>query len=286
MTTKEDVRNLLNKINSAMENFKDKPFLAPYINNNTPIEVRIADLSLSLRPNKFSSEQTGTFEWWYTEDLKLARSIRIATQAEIMGYLTLFPRARMLVMEPQENGFWAVYSRPSDIEYPAYLPVFVRSSEELLGGLFDEVICRFDGQSLFFERISYEDAQYAQLAACLRRHLSLETHPKQMICKHTTTAHLSLYKHLWHSIQESKVKSEREVISDAVAHAGGVLDTYERTGNMYIVRYTIDGANHTSRVQNDLQAISTQGVCLAGEDSFFDLQSIVSLAARWDKGER
>lgn len=287
MITKEEKLVLLGKINTSMEKFKETPFLAPITTAKERIQVRINGLVLSLHSGSISSNGP-CFYWWNTEDLKTAIPIREAVQAEISAYLSLFPRARMLVLALTEVGFWAVYSRPSDIEYTPHQPVFVHASLDYPNvAQFDEVICRFDGSILWYERTVYEDATYMQVAAHCRGELGRETAPiKFNKMPGTTDEHLHLYKHLWDALRASKVRSEREVLEDAVAHAGGILDTFEMSGDICHVYYSIDGEKHRSSVRKDLQTISTQGVCLAGEDSFFDLQSIVSLAARWDQGER
>jgi hypothetical protein len=66
-------------------------------------------------------------------------------------------------------------------------------------------------------------------------------------------------------------------LADALAHAGAALTSYIEREDAYTVAFTVDGHSHRSTIHKDDLTVLVSGICLAGQDRRFDLQSLVGV---------
>ena len=62
-----------------------------------------------------------------------------------------------------------------------------------------------------------------------------------------------------------------------IGHAGAELRAHWERDGACVVRYAIDGHEHTSTLDPADLTIASAGVCLSGQDEQFDLASLVGV---------
>lgn len=68
-----------------------------------------------------------------------------------------------------------------------------------------------------------------------------------------------------------------ERLTESLSHAGAQLVEYLERGDSFRVTYSVDGRRYTSSVDKDDLTVNVAGICLSGEDSHFDLASLVGV---------
>ena len=68
----------------------------------------------------------------------------------------------------------------------------------------------------------------------------------------------------WARILEAERDRVEMRLSEALAHAGASFQEYTERGDVYVVRYIVDGRSITSTIRQDDLTVMTAGICLAG----------------------
>ena len=80
---------------------------------------------------------------------------------------------------------------------------------------------------------------------------------------------------------EAVVATYRDVtevrLEKALAHAGAKLVAYLEQEGAYVVNFTVDGRSHQAAVRKTDLTLLSAGICLAGEDQKFDLNSLIGV---------
>ncbi len=85
---------------------------------------------------------------------------------------------------------------------------------------------------------------------------------------------------------EARRDKNEDRIKDALKRAGAKYKSYIERKDTYTIEYTVDGQQHRSVVKKDTLAIESAGICLAGTDRNFDLQSLVGVIRQGQRGHR
>ena len=84
----------------------------------------------------------------------------------------------------------------------------------------------------------------------------------------------------------ARVGEQEHRVREALAHAGANLRDLVERGDVYRVTYEVDGRRHTSVVNRNDLTIRTAGICLSGQDSNFDLASLVGVLREGERKDR
>jgi hypothetical protein len=273
-----NIHDLLNKMESAEEEFLRTEFLAPILPNGQ-VRVRIAGLVCVLQVT--DRVEPG---WAILKPLAMDRAQVIARPSlrQIRDYLALFPAVRLLLVARAERYWLALPAQRGDrrfqLSQPA--PVYLATGLEP----FQQIIARFDGSHFWFQEA--DRRRNPAIAAYLREALANETPPEALHKPTLTAEERATYQLCYQAILAARRDQVELRLSDALAHAGAELAAYIEREDAYTVTFTVDGQPHRSTVAKDDLTILTAGICLSGQDRRFDLQSLVGVIREGTQGRR
>lgn len=275
MTKKTEKHNdLFNKLASAEDAFFNSQLFSPVLKGK-PIRVSIAGILVTLQVTKPKN-----FEGWGVFaplNYKTARFVREPNMAEKEQYFRLFPGLRLILCR-NENGIWCgIPANKGSTRFHIQGAVPIRLASEVQ--MFDTVRCRFDGENVWFEQV--DPRANPRTAIYLRECVGKLLEPKKLEFLGLTQEERDAYQ-IGYGIAlaadiEAKRDKQEERIKDALQRAGAKYQSYIERKDTYTIEYTVDGSKHRSVVKKDNLAVESAGICLAGTDKNFDLQSLVGV---------
>jgi len=277
------IDDILNRLEAAEQAFAGTHFLAPIIGRGTArnrVRVRIAGIVCQMAitqelPVKFSG--WAVFKALSTSE---AAFVREATLAEVAAYLKLFPPVRLILCESGHGRWLAFPAHLGDQRFQIQGLVSLWLPEQ---GLlrFETVIARFDGSLFWYER--RDPSRDPAMAGYLRDQLAkrdekdLPVTPEALHKPGLSAEERAAYWLVHARLLEAERDRVELRLSEALGHAGAVLHDYTERGDVYVVRYTVDGHHFTSTIRQEDLTVMTAGICLAGGDRHFDLASLVGV---------
>jgi hypothetical protein len=146
---------------------------------------------------------------------------------------------------------------------------------------FETVLSRFDGRLFWYER--RDPGRDPAVAAYLRDQLcradekGLPPAVGRLHKRGLTREEREAYGSLRDAVVEEMQDRVELRLSEALDHAGARYRSYSERGDVYVVRYEIDGRRHISTVNREDLSVVTAGICLEGTDRRFDLTSLVGV---------
>ncbi|HEX6779534.1 MAG TPA: hypothetical protein VF099_15085, partial [Ktedonobacterales bacterium] len=162
-------------------------------------------------------------------------------------------------------------------------PVPVLLAEESIQP-FDTLSARFDGRLFWYER--RDPRRNPALAAYLRQSLNEQIEPKALHKSGLSAEERAAYSYAWSLLEEARRSKVEVQLADALAHAGGRLESFIERDEAYTITYQVDGARHVSTVRKNDLTVLTAGICLSGQDQRFDLTSLVGVMREARHGGR
>ena len=262
------VDDLLNRLAAAEERFLGGDFLAPALRNGI-VHVRIAGVVCRLRVQS-DFEGFGVFRPTTTDQATL---LRRASLAERRQYLELMPKRKVILCQPAGRSWLAHPAHRGDRRFPETSLLPVRLVEE--GQRFEIIQTRFDGVQCWFEQAD-ERADPA-VSAFLRGAFRDRVRPEDVRRKGLTAEQRTAFAIVDALRREAERDRTEDRLRDALAHAGAELAGYVERDDGFRVEYEVDGERHVSLIGKDDLTVQVAGICLSGEDSRFDLQSLVGV---------
>lgn len=201
--------------------------------------------------------------------------------SEIAAYLKLLMRVRLVLLEQQDNIWWALPAQERDprLQIPLAVPVEMVEKQ----AAFDTINARFDGSRFWYE--GGDRRRDPTLARKLRQALAADESPGDVHVLGAVPQELRVYRLLWRIKHPEETKTtfqagpatDEERLREALSHADAELDAFwlDPQGN-FVVRFLLDGLPQTTVVTRDLNVL-TAGICLSGQDRNFDLTSLVGV---------
>ena len=145
--------------------------------------------------------------------------------------------------------------------------------------LFETVVARFDGSIVWFDEIDQRKSPKSSMY--LRESLNVLRKPKELeldgLTQEEGDAYNIAYEFAYEQSEEAKKQREQDKIKVALERAGAKYEGHIERGDTYTIEFTVDGNKHRSAVSKDTLAVVSAGICLAGHDRDFDLQSLVGV---------
>lgn len=271
--------NAFDRLAAAEDQFFSSEFFSPVL-KGVPIRVRIAGVVVEFRITYPKNYQGwGVFK---PSSYKTARLVREANMAERNQYLRLFPGIRLVLCRRADERWYGIPANAADTRFKITGFVPVTFAEEVQ--MFEVVKCRFDGQTFWFQSI--DENWNPKIAPYLREQLQKFEEPEKIDCPGMSVAEREAYNlAFWPAFEadvESKKDRQEERIKLALKRAGADYRSYVERGATYTVEYTVKDRHgrlhsHKSVVDKDTLGVQSAGICLAGHDRDFDLQSLISV---------
>jgi hypothetical protein len=270
------IHSLLDKMESAEDAFLETEFLAPVLPGRQ-VRVRITGLICTLRV--IGEAEAG---WAILKPLSLDRARVVARPSlrQIRDFLALFPALRLVMLVRAGPDWLGLPAHRGDTRFQIAGPVRVH----LAVGVepFQHVVARFDGTHFWFQEV--DRRRSPAIAAYLREALADETEPGALHKPTLTAEEREAYRWAHDALVEARRDQVELRLSDALAHAGAKLASYIERDDAYTVAFSVDGRPHRSTVRKDDLTVLVGGICLAGQDRRFDLQSLVGVIREGARG--
>lgn len=262
--------SIFDKLAAQENDFSKSLFFSPVL-KNTPIRVRIAGVLVTLKV----AEPKDFFGWGVFQPLnyKRARFIRDPNMHEKQEYYKLFPVLRLVLCRHNEENWFGTPAHQSDTRFKITGTVPVRLAQEVQ--MFDTVQARFDGTNIWFEQI--DPRHNVRNAAYLRESLTNSLEKDKLELAGLSIEERDAYFIAYNDAVEAKRDRQEEKIKTALHRAGAKYQSYIERANTYTIEFTVNGEKHRSVVNKNNLAIESAGICLAGTDRNFDLQSLVGV---------
>lgn len=279
---KEKNNDLFNKLASAENDFSSSQLFSPVLKGK-PIRVRISGVIVTL-----DVTQPKNFEGWGVFkplDYRTAKFIREPNMAEKDQYFRLFPALKLILCRNSE-GWQGIPANQADTRFKITGLAPIQLATEVQ--VFDTVKARFDGANIWFEQV--DSRSNPRTAIYLRESLQKLLDPKKLelsgLTQEERDAYLMAYGPALAADLELRRDKNEDRIKDALTRAGAKYQSYIERGNTFTIEYTVDGTKHRSVVKKDSLAVESAGICLAGTDRNFDLQSLVGVIRLGQRGHR
>ncbi len=275
--------DLFNKLAGEEDKFFNSQLFSPVLKGK-PIRVRIAGILVTLEVTKPKN-----FEGWGVFapiNYKAARFVREPNMAEKEQYFRIFPGLRLILCRNADKQWAGVPANQSDTRFKIQGVVPVQLADEVQ--MFDTVRCRFDGTNIWFEQI--DPRSNPRTAIYLRECVGKLLEPKKIESPGMTQEERDAYQIAYGVALAADIEAKRDKqedrIKDALHRAGAKYQSYIERKDTFTIEYTVDGHKHRSVVKKDNLAIESAGICLAGTDKNFDLQSLVGVIRQGQRGHR
>ena len=271
--TKRRTFDLVRSLGKAEAALRGQTFLAPLLPGSSA-RVRIQGLIYQFA---IADAQPG---WWFCQPID-ARNAEVVEEAPAWArgdYLALWPTVHLVLIEQLNEGTWLALPNTITPKQPAG-PVVVSLMDG--GQPFERIIGRTEGHTIW-----YDDADHSadpSIAESLRNALShdIESPNIKGLSAGERAVYALRFEQSYIGRRRRDQQQQEKRLRNALTVGGASLLGYERvSGNDGTLRvhWVRDGVHSTNLVDMKLNVISS-GICLSGQDSDFDLASVVGVVA-------
>jgi hypothetical protein len=265
-----NVLDLIAKLGKQESSITEVTFVSP-IFHNTQVATRVSGL---IHTFEVKEKEPG----WYLfkpSDSKKAKCMGVADQHMVSEYLKYLPKIRVTLALKDKEVFLGLVEKNNNLGIDSKNAVPVILFDDTVS-MFDRVICRYDGVGFWFD--SLDTLNDPAKADYLRENLTKLVEPEKIkfsgLCFEEKAAYA------FRQAIDKKLYEERHktTLQRAVEHAGGKFIKADERRDFYSVTYSVDGHKYTSYVSKDpIHRVITSGICLAGNDTKFDLKSLITV---------
>lgn len=278
-----DILGLVSSLNEEETNILKTTFLAPCL-PDSKVRVRVKGLIREFKaPRKY--------EGWGMFAVTGMNSVKVdspADQYSVYEYLQLFPKIRLRLIMPVSGMTWLAYpANESDAKQRLgeVKPVLVHLVTE--GARFESIVAAIDGKNIWFMEVDRRADPH--MTEYLNKSITDLVKPEDIRVTGLTPEMRTAYQLLVdqeNAIKEKIKEAEMEKLklqtdyrlNHALKVGGGTLQSYLDRGEHWVVEWSDSRGNrHSSAISKDNLTVLTSGICLAGNDRKFDLESLVGV---------
>ncbi|MBM3462539.1 MAG: hypothetical protein FJX76_10610 [Armatimonadetes bacterium] len=275
-----DPRKIVADLAARERALQGAEFLAPRVRGGQ-VTTRVQGLAYT-----FSLENRDFEGWGIFQPIDEAR-VRLVSEAglaEVASYLGLFPAIRFFLADHLEGATWLAYPvNESDARQRlgAVKPLPVHLVTD--GARFERIVARWDGRALWFEELDRR-ADPRDVERC-REAIGEGARAEELAWPGLTPELRATYSIAVQRTPRAIAQTRDRVrLERALQRGGGQLQLHHEHGDYWTVEWsTADGERHVSAISKSDLTVVSAGICLAGGDRAFDLQSLVGVVeGRYD----
>jgi hypothetical protein len=265
-----DVLNIIEELGEKEQRISDLEFVSPVFYSDTVV-TSIDGLVYKFKIRKVKPG------WYKIRPVNehFARIIGDADIGERDQYLRRLGRLRVTLTLKRDQVFLAIPDKANKYGLPfsELIPVLLFDDTVLN---FDRVIVRYDGANCWFDSVDMGNDPVK--ADYLRESLEKLVESKDIKHSNLTFEEKMAYS-LRTTFDKRFLEDKKEVILRGdVEHAGGKFVRFEERSDHFSVTYKVDGEQFTSHIsKDDRRMVIAAGICLSGNDSRFDLKSLITV---------
>lgn len=275
--------NAFDKLAAEEAAFFNSQFFSPVLKGK-PIRIRISGVIVTLNVTKPKNyEGWGVFA---PNSAKSARFVREPNMTEKESYFNLFPALRLILCRRTKDQWFGIPANQSDTRFKITGTVPIQLCTEVQ--MFDMVKVRFDGTNVWFEQIdprhSLKNSVY--MRESVLKFLEAPKLDLPGLTIEERDAYLIALTDALAADAEAKRDKQEERIQKALSLTGAKYQSYIERGDTFTIEFMVGTERHRSVVKKDNLAVESAGICLAGTDKNFDLQSLVGVIREGQRGRR
>ncbi len=291
------IQAVLDKLERAERAFLGTEFLAPIVGEGR-VQVRIAGVVCQLRVVSQAERKREAVQpklvnntWAILRPIAIGEAVvvREATLQEVARYLALFPQVRLVLVQKRGQLWLALPAQRGDARFRLEGPIELWLAAEEVER-FDGVEAAFDGRSFWY--VQRDRRSDPAVSAYLRERFAqspigdlppdVATLHKRGLSREQREAYAWLCEQL-KLAQRDRVEVR---LAEALGHAEARLHSYLERGEVYVVKYEVDGRERISTIRRADLSVMTAGICLAGQDQRFDLTSLVGVLREGERDQQ
>lgn len=276
-----DVRRLIDDLADQEDRFRQQLFVAPAIARGK-VRARVAGLVQSFVTHPRSFEGWGVFQANQSHQAVLLDQ---ASPAQREAYLRLLKPLRLRLVMHLLGSLWLAYpNNESDARqrFGWCHPVPVALVQE--GQAFEAIIARHDGGGFWFDQV--DRREHPRHAENLRQALAQGSLAAELNWPDLTPEMATVYSIVAERLRSLGQGRDEARLKRALTTGGGELLGFTERDDHWVVEWTDGrGQRHTSAISRSDLTVLSAGICLAGEDEKFDLESLVGVVEgsdEWD----
>lgn len=281
------IQTVLDKLERAERAFLGTEFLAPIVGEGR-VQVRIAGVVCQLRVVAQAERSKSTPGWYILRPIAPGEAVvvREATLQEVARYLALFPQVRLVLAQKIRRQWLAFPAQRGAARFRLEGPIGLWLAAEDVER-FDGVEAAFDGRSFWY--VQRDRRSDPAVSAYLRERFAqspIGDLPPDVVTLHKrglSREQRDVYAWLREQLKLAQRDRMEVRLTEALEHAEARLYSYLERGDVYVVKYEVDGRERISTIRRDDLSVLTADICLSGQDQRFDLTSLVGVLR---EGER
>lgn len=288
------IKAVLDKLERAERDFLGTAFLAPIVGEGR-VQVCIAGVVCQLRvaPQAARNEEQPKLAagWYVLHPITVGEAVvvREATLQEVARYLALFPQVRLVLAQKIGQQWLAFPAQRGDTRFRVEGPIGLWLAADEIER-FDGVEAAFDGRSFWY--VQCDRRSDPAVSAYLRERFSqdpIDNLPPDVTMLHKrglSREQRDAYAWLREQLKLAQRDRVEVRLAEALDHAEAKLHSYLERGDVYVVKYEVDGRERISTIHRDNLSVVTAGICLAGQDQRFDLTSLVGVLREGERDQQ
>ena len=270
------ILDLISNIGAKESALLEQTFVSP-VYLNTSVATHIGGMVYTFT---IPSEASG---WCRIKpkDSKTAIVTGKANLSEREEYLKKLNKIRLVIAIKKEGIFYGLPDKANKYGFKVdeLLPIFLCDDSVMC---FDRIIARYDGANIWFDQVDQgnDPSKSEYLRHCEAKIMIANgpITPDKLVCSGLTLEEKLAFTFSVSYIKSIKKLTEKDFLRKDVEFAGGAFINFSEKSDHYSVTYKVSGNQYTSYVSKDpVHSVISAGLCLNGNDTKFDLKSLVTV---------